>query len=86
MIIPYSPKQIVNLDPTNIEPFSIMNFSSTPNMDNMFSLRKWIKWLDYEFIKAATSFHFVKESVDVTIHEFPLLDLGFIGPITSRPH
>jgi hypothetical protein len=79
-------RPVENMDQQNIEPLSVMNFSSMPNLDNVFSLRKWIKWLDYEFIKAAASFHFVKESVDVTIHEFPLLDLGFIGPITSRPH
>jgi len=67
MMMPYSPQKIVNLDPMEIEPLSVMNFSGTPNLGRMFSFRKMINYSESTFLKGKNSYHLVKYSVVVII-------------------
>jgi hypothetical protein len=86
MIIPNSPQNLVNFDLMNIDQLSIMNFSRTPNLAKIFSLRNIISSSESTFFHSTTSWHFVKQSAAVRIYKWPFLDVGFIGLITSIPH
>jgi hypothetical protein len=58
MMILYSPQKFVNFEPMKIDPLSIINFSGTPNIDKIFSLRKVINSSESTFYRAMASYHF----------------------------
>jgi hypothetical protein len=60
MISPCSSQNFVYFDLIKIEPLSIINFSGIPNLDKIFSFKKWISCYESAFLRAITSFHFVK--------------------------